>query len=70
VRSIKSALERLKMAGGAVLGVIVTKIDINSQLYGYSYGYGYGKKYGYGDGLSYGSKAAGRGTDAAGTQAA
>ena len=70
VRSIKSALQRLKMAGGVVLGVIVTKIDINSQLYGYSYGYGYGKKYGYGDGLSYGSKAAGHGTDAAGTQAA
>lgn len=46
VRGILSALERLRMLGGNILGVIVTKIDETKQNYGY--GYGYGSGYGYG----------------------
>jgi succinoglycan biosynthesis transport protein ExoP len=53
VRGIRSSIQRIQMLGGLIFGVIVTKIDLTRQHYGYSYGYGYG--YGYGDGYSYGS---------------
>jgi polysaccharide biosynthesis transport protein len=56
LRGIRAALNRLKFVGSHIFGVIVTKIDINSQHYGYSYGYGYGYgRYGYGYGYAYGS---------------
>jgi capsular exopolysaccharide synthesis family protein len=59
LRSIRTALLRLKFIGSRIFGVIITKIDINRQHYGYSYGYGYGYgKYGYGQyghGYSYGT---------------
>lgn len=50
VRSIRSSLQRLKFVGGHIFGVVITKIDIKSQHYGYSYGYGYGDGYAYGSG--------------------
>jgi capsular exopolysaccharide synthesis family protein len=53
LRGIRSALQRLKFVGVHLFGVIVTKIDLNHQQYGYSYG---GGRYGYGYGYSYGSK--------------
>jgi capsular exopolysaccharide synthesis family protein len=53
VRGIRQALGRVRMLGGNILGVIVTKIDPKKQNYGYGYGNGYG--YGYGA-YGYGSE--------------
>lgn len=49
LRGIRTALQRLKLVGANIYGVIITKIDINQQHYGYSYGYGYGYGYEYGN---------------------
>ena len=55
--AIRSALRRLQLARGTVIGVVLTKFDSKAVGYGSGYGYGYG--YGYGaDAYSYGAKAA------------
>jgi Mrp family chromosome partitioning ATPase len=58
LRGIRAALQRLKLVGSNIIGVIITKIDQNnSQHYGYNYGYGYGYGYGkYGYGYVYRSE--------------
>ncbi|WP_353227986.1 polysaccharide biosynthesis tyrosine autokinase [Novosphingobium sp.] len=60
VRGIRSALQRLKLVGSHIFGVVITKIDNKSnQQYGYNYGYGYGYGYGssnYGYGYIYRSE--------------
>lgn len=43
VRSIQAALQRLRFVGVHIFGVVITKIDINRQQYGYNDGYGYGE---------------------------
>jgi len=65
VRGIRSAIDRMRMLGGVIVGVIVTKIDPNKNSYGYSYGYNY--NYGYGSAAyGYGSddEAEAQGADA------
>jgi capsular exopolysaccharide synthesis family protein len=52
LRSIETAIQRLRDANANVFGAIVTKVDSRNSTYGYGYGYGYGDKYGYG--YSYG----------------
>ena len=47
VRGIRSSMERLRMVGAHIFGVILTKVDQKSDGYGYGYGYGYGgRRYG------------------------
>lgn len=43
-RTIAASLERLRSSGGHVLGVIVSKVNLDK--HGYGYGYGYGLEYG------------------------
>lgn len=42
VRGIRSSIERMRMVGAHIFGVILTKVDQKSDGYGYGYGYGYG----------------------------
>ena len=47
VRGIRSSIERLRMVGAHIFGVILTKVDQKTDGYGYGYGYGYGgRRYG------------------------
>lgn len=59
LRAIRTALLRLKLIGARTFGLIITKIDLSRQHYGYAYGYGFGDKTGarYGYGYSYGERA-------------
>src|SRR5262249_15976229 len=44
----RGALRRLQLAGGPVIGTVVTKYDSKAAGYGYGYGDSYGYGYGYG----------------------
>jgi capsular exopolysaccharide synthesis family protein len=46
VRGIRASIERMRMVGGHIFGVVLTKVPKQTEGYGYGYGYGfdYGKK--------------------------
>jgi capsular exopolysaccharide synthesis family protein len=53
VRGVRASIERLRMVGAHIFGVVLTKVDQKSDGYGYGYGYGYGgARYGEGDGAA------------------
>jgi capsular exopolysaccharide synthesis family protein len=42
----KATLKRLFLARAQMIGVVLNKLNLNQQAYGYGYGYGYGAAYG------------------------
>ena len=46
---VRASIDRLRMVGAHIFGVVLTKVDQKSDGYGYGYGYGYGQRYGEGD---------------------
>jgi Mrp family chromosome partitioning ATPase len=46
VRGSRASIERMRMVGGHIFGVVLTKVPKQTEGYGYGYGYGfdYGKK--------------------------
>ena len=56
--AVEEAIEAIKMADGALLGIVVNNVSVSGGKYGgkYSYKYKYGYKYGYGYGYGYGGK--------------
>jgi capsular exopolysaccharide synthesis family protein len=47
VRGVRASIDRLRMVGAHIFGVILTKVDQRNDGYGYGYGYGYGgQRYG------------------------
>ncbi len=47
--AIRVALDRLRMTGAHVFGIMLTKYDAKKSGYGYGYGYGYSYDYSYGE---------------------
>jgi capsular exopolysaccharide synthesis family protein len=46
VRGIRASIERMRMVGGHIFGVVLTKVPKQTEGYGYGYGYGHGFDYG------------------------